>query len=314
MNTNRPLMKVSKFYYLFLLLFLFTCNNEPVDTSVFVEEIEEEEEQEQEEGTFVDKDGNVFYTGVSCNQGSPNYSPGSNVLNALDIPSDLPMEFDLSEFLPPVDSQGSMGSCTSWAISYYMKSMQEGIEDGVTVRLSPAYTYNQISQGICGGTALVETLEILKEQGVSSWSSFPYSDTDCTTQPDTTVQEEAAENKISDYKGLSGENMVDEMKTLLTQQTPIIISTTISKEFGRPDASGEAAYREHVINYSETGCHAMLVVGYNNLQNAFKVVNSWGTDWGNNGFVWIDYKAFENVTDDTAEFRVINAAYVAYDE
>ena len=40
-------MKVSKFYYLFVILLVFTCNNEPVDTSVFVEDIEEEEEEEQ---------------------------------------------------------------------------------------------------------------------------------------------------------------------------------------------------------------------------------------------------------------------------
>jgi len=306
-------MRFFKFYYLFFIFLVFTCNNEPVDTSVFVEEVEEGEE-EQEEGTFVDKDGNVFYTGVSCDQGSPDYGVGDNVLEDLEIDVNLPIEFDLSEFLPPVGSQGTMGSCTSWAISYYMKSMQEGIEDGVTTKLSPAYTYNQISQGVCGGTALVETLEILKEQGVSSWASFPYSDTDCTTQPDDSVILEAGDNKISDYKGLSGENMVDEMKTLLTQQTPIIISTTLSDQFGRTDSFGEAAYREHIINYSETSCHAMLVVGYSDFANAFKVVNSWGTNWGNAGFLWIDYKAFENVIDDTAAFRVINAAYIAYDE
>ena len=58
----------------------------------------------------------------------------------------------------------------------------------------------------------------------------------------------------------------------------------------------------------------MLVVGYNNLHNAFKVVNSWGVDWGNAGFVWIDYQAFENVSNTSAAFRVINEAYVTYDE
>ena len=46
---------------------------------------------------------------------------------------------------------------------------------------------------------------------------------------------------------------------------------------------------------------------------AFKVVNSWGEAWGDNGFVWIDYLAFENVGDIEASFRVINQAYVAYD-
>lgn len=57
----------------------------------------------------------------------------------------------------------------------------------------------------------------------------------------------------------------------------------------------------------------MLVVGFNDEFNAFKVVNSWGESWGDNGFVWIDYKAFENISDENSSFRVINQAYVAYD-
>lgn len=308
-------MKFLKHTAIILFCFLVACDNEPIDTSILEQgETEETEEgNEQEENTFIDEEGNVFYTGASCEMGSPDFGVGLNVLEDLEIANDLPVEFDLSEFLPPVRSQGKMGSCTSWAISYYMKSMQENIEGGELHILSPAYTYNQISQGLCGGTGLASTLDILVEQGVSSWAAFPYSDSDCTTQPDDTIKESAAENKISDYKSLSGENMVAEMKTLLTQQTSIILSTTISKQFGRLDSTGQAAYREHNVDYSETGCHALLVVGYDDLQNAFKVVNSWGTDWGNGGFVWIDYKAFDNVTDESAAFRVINAAYVAYD-
>ena len=57
----------------------------------------------------------------------------------------------------------------------------------------------------------------------------------------------------------------------------------------------------------------MLVVGYSNENNAFKVVNSWGAGWGDEGFVWIDYKAFENVLKTTEPFRVITGAYVAFD-
>ena len=303
------------FFFLLIFMFINACNDEPLDTSIFIEEQEEEEQEEKwDPGTFTDKNGTLFFTGIQCTQGSPNYIAGENILENLEIHSNLPTAFDLSEFLPPIDSQGSMGSCTSWAISYYMKSMQEGIQNGVTLRLSPSYTYNQISQGICGGTDLETTLEILKNQGVSTWNTFPYSDTDCTTQPHSAAREEAANNKISDYKGLSGVNMVNEMKTLLTQQIPIIISVTLSDQFGRPDNFGNAAYREHAINYDKTACHAMLVVGYSDMTNAFKVVNSWGIQWGNEGFVWIDYQAFENVTNENSAFRVINSAYIAYDE
>lgn len=262
---------------------------------------------------FTDDEGNEFYTGASCVRGSPNYGVSEFVVENLVIPTDLPAKFDLSEFLPPVRSQGQMGSCTSWAVSYYMKSLQENIQNNTSNILSPAYTYNQISQGICGGTGIQATLNILKEKGVCSWEEFPYSETDCTTQPDEIDDAEAAENKISDYKGLSGMNMVDEIKTLLTQQSSIMISVTISKQFGAIDSFGQAAYREHTVNYSETGCHSMLLVGYDDFYNAFKVVNSWGPDWGNAGFVWIDYKAFDNVTDESAGFRVINGAFIAID-
>ncbi|MEJ0106451.1 MAG: C1 family peptidase [Bacteroidota bacterium] len=40
------------------------------------------------------------------------------------------------------------------------------------------------------------------------------------------------------------------------------------------------------------GGHAMVVIGYNDTKNAFKVMNSWGTKWGDNGFAWIDYANF----------------------
>src|SRR5690606_11872331 len=117
-----------------------------------------------------------------------NYSiQEDKVLEDLTIPTELPDEFDLSSFLPPIGNQGRQGSCTSWAITYYLKSFQEKIESGLPYSsnniMSPAYTYNQISQGICEGTALESTLEILKQKGAVSLESFPYLDYSCNIQP-----------------------------------------------------------------------------------------------------------------------------------
>jgi len=33
----------------------------------------------------------------------------------------------------------------------------------------------------------------------------------------------------------------------------------------------------------------MILVGYSDDRGAFKVMNSWGTQWGNGGFGWISY-------------------------
>ena len=36
----------------------------------------------------------------------------------------------------------------------------------------------------------------------------------------------------------------------------------------------------------------MALVGYDNSKNAFRVRNSWGTSWGDNGSIWVDYDFF----------------------
>ncbi|WP_037314827.1 C1 family peptidase [Salegentibacter sp. Hel_I_6] len=272
---------------------------------------------QEHENQFVTEDGEVFSTGLDCN-GTGEYNIDSaNLLENISIPDSIPANFDLSENLPPVRNQGNLGSCVSWATSYYMKSFQEKIESGLPYSeaniFSPSYTYNQLTGDDCGGTSIQETLALIEEQGVATLELFPYMDDNCTTQPDETVTEAASDARISDFKALSGENMIAEMKTLITQQNPIVIGAVLSPEFGKTDSFGLSAYREHSVDYDEVTCHAMLVIGFDDEVNAFKVVNSWGQGWGDAGFVWIDYQAFENVTDENATFKVINEAYVAFD-
>jgi hypothetical protein len=43
------------------------------------------------------------------------------------------------------------------------------------------------------------------------------------------------------------------------------------------------------------GGHAQCVVGYDDAKygGAFLIMNSWGPQWGNNGFTWVRYKHFQ---------------------
>ena len=43
------------------------------------------------------------------------------------------------------------------------------------------------------------------------------------------------------------------------------------------------------------GGHAMVVVGYDDEKAAFKILNSWGSDWGDRGCGWIAYARFATV-------------------
>lgn len=269
---------------------------------------------------FIDHQGHEYFTGLLISYpcyGYPSEISEDKVLINQVIPDTIQSYYDLSEYLPPIGNQGRQGSCTSWAVTYYMKTMQEKIQYNHTYTtnkiMSPAYTYNQLTLGDCQGTSIELTLEILKEKGACSINSFPYNENSCNIQPNDIHNLEASTNKISDYKILSGENMVNEMKALILEKTPIILAVALDNEFGKLDDLGLIAYRPHHVIQELTKSHAMLAVGYSDEYHAFKVVNSWGTSNTRDGFIWIDYDAFEYALDLDYEFRVICSAYVAYD-
>lgn len=302
-------MKHSKLFISLFSIFFLSCFYDRDDLKPGYADV-------NEDIIFESEDGEMFYTGLECNStGDFFYNP--DTLPDVDIEVSLQNEIDLSIYLPPIGNQGKQGSCVSWAISYYMRSMLNIMESGentASLIMSPAYTYNQITQGNCSGTAIIETLELIKEKGVCPLNVFPYTDSECITQPTEKDDEIAKDFKISDYKNLGPDNLVMTMKVLLSEQTPIVVAAFLSKEFGKIDEFGLVAYRPHSVSYENGSCHAMLVVGYSDEYNAFKVVNSWGEAWGNNGFIWIDYQAFENTANENAEFRVIKSAHIAYND
>jgi hypothetical protein len=58
--------------------------------------------------------------------------------------------------------------------------------------------------------------------------------------------------------------------------------------------------------------HAMLVVGYDDDLQAFEVMNSFGPDFADNGFVWIDYRLFADQGQDLGDTSDNPCCIVAY--
>ena len=296
-----------KIMFLFLATICLNCddlefsgNNEINDDSEFV--IDPENQNFGAEGSFC--------YGFS--------EPTTGNKATIDIPSEFPELIDLSSFLPPIGNQGKQGSCVAWATGYHLKGYQENVEDtnnGIpnpNNLLSPAFIYNQIKVAGCdGGSQIPSALELISDTGIVTLSEMPYNENECDKQPTETQVNLAEENKITSFSYLDGSTLFDQAKAFLNNNQPIVIAISIDRNhFGKIDANGDAVYREFE---TADGAHAMLVVGYNDTKNAFKVVNSWGTSWGNNGFVWIDYKAFQEVLDTDSDFKILCEAWVSED-
>ena len=62
----------------------------------------------------------------------------------------------------------------------------------------------------------------------------------------------------------------------------VIIADTRFVNYGSGVFQCSYTWTDYQIN------HAVQVVGYNNTGNYYIIKNSWGTDWGMNGFAYID--------------------------
>lgn len=304
-----------KLSYLFLacLIFIASCIEKNEFTSVLGTD-----PLTQNGEVFISEEGEEYWMGCEnsyCYGFAAGAPESEKTLQNLAIPTNLPASFDLSSFLPEIGNQGRLGSCTAWATVYYGRSLLFNFNESSSrtqeVRLSPSYIYNQLTQGQCKGTSIPKSMQLLVDQGASEWDIFPYQATGCNLQPTANQRENASNFKMQDYKFLSGLNLVDEVKTLITQGKPVVVALALDPEFGNKDSFGLSAYRPHQVKKDKIfGAHAMLVVGYSDQYKAFKLVNSWGEGWGDGGFVWVDYEAFDNVFDVNNPFRVLCQALV----
>lgn len=236
----------------------------------------------------------------------------------------LPDKIDLSDKMPPVGNQGYQGSCAAFAVSYAMKSYQEKkqfnwayIENGSMKNdriCSPSFVFNTVKRmtnnyNCLEGIYFAEAFDILGSIGTSWLSDFAYDEQNCSKQPNPNTIQKASVNKISTYTGVNFKN-IDEIKYNLYVGNPVVIGVMLD-DFFQPDGFQAFKERQHYTFIpkgilSPNNYHAMVCTGYNNQSNSFQVLNSWGGDWGNAGYVDIPYKWFSKVV---LEAYTMNDAY-----
>ena len=223
-------------------------------------------------------------------------------------PISLPSTVDLSVDAPEPGDQGLQGSCVGWAVAYVLKTYHERIERGWPLTndrhvMSPAYIYNQIKVP-GGGSYFVDAFSLLVNEGVSSWEQMPYDPFDDRSQPSASARAEAGNYKIVDWGTVlrnTHQVFVQEIKRHLAAGTPVVVGIPVHPDFDNLSESNPV-YDDDSGAYR--GAHAVVIVGYDDRRSAFKIANSWGTDWGIGGYGWIDYDASESL---------IWAAYVTED-
>ncbi len=204
----------------------------------------------------------------------------------------LPEQVDLSSRMPPVGSQGHLGSCSAWAAyaarSYYTGALERRDLQQPANLLSPNYVFHLARGGgrVCEGSSYDDVVKVLR-RGSLSLADYAYSDA-CVPPPPPQLVARAHDFRVYGLNRVDISRR-DDAKGQLARSTPVLISFYASTAFQKFRGAGTFTEAAMPRDDKKAGWHAMTLVGYDERRQAFRLINSWGKGWGDHGYAWISY-------------------------
>jgi hypothetical protein len=221
--------------------------------------------------------------------------------------STLPSSYDLSTDIPAPGNQGNQASCVAWAVGYGLKSYQERVERRWPLSdnshlMSPAFIFNQIKIGDGkSGSYIEDAFNLLLTKGVCSLATMSYDDADSSKAPSAAAFTEALQYRISTWSRINQASIPEIKGYIANSGQPVVVAIKVLPDFDQL-SQGNDVYDND--SGSNRGYHAILLTGYDDAKQAFKLLNSWGISWGLSGYGWVSYQLVP---------RVVTRAYVAFD-
>lgn len=227
-----------------------------------------------------------------------------DVLYEAPIGQVLPPSVDLRSDFPEIQSQGTQGACTAFSLVSVIEYFLSKILKKKT-NLSEAFAYYnaRVLRGeteVDEGATFIDIIQSIRDNGVCLEELCPYNQNVYNEKPSDEAYSEAVSRKITEAKDVSID--VTDVKSALAQGFPVIIS---ARAFGSYLTNSKGVLRtptDAELEDTESN-HAMVICGYIDKEGFFVVRNSWGKNFGDNGYCYLPYEYFRKP-------NAINRAYV----
>lgn len=198
---------------------------------------------------------------------------------------------DESQF-QPIRNQGNEGTCVGHAavdgvLGYFVEkqnldrilSPRDAYEGGRSLEWPPAPKDGQ-------GTYPRVVFKYLQKSGVCLEQDWPYQDGIAGTEFATAAQNRLL-NKVFTYFAVYPYK--DDIRLALMLPGPVLVCIPVYMHFYDADRKTGIIPAPKNLNDKIDGYHAIVICGWDE-QKGWRIRNSWGTDWGQNGYAWLDFE------------------------
>jgi C1A family cysteine protease len=201
----------------------------------------------------------------------------------------LRQKVDLREWDSLVENQMSLGSCTGNAIANSYELSIKRLYPTNFNELSKLFIYYnaRIFEGTTqedSGASIRDGLKGLHNYGVCKEEIWPYDISKFNVEPSKESYIEAVKRIIPKYEKIKS---LDDTLDAVNNNYTVVIGMLVFSSFLDLDKENNTLYATE--NYDILGGHAVTIVGYDIDQKIFIVKNSFGTDWGINGYFYMSF-------------------------
>jgi hypothetical protein len=216
---------------------------------------------------------------------------------------------DLSANFPPIGDQGTQQSCTAWSSTYSIRTYLDEVRNHGTLTgslaplginpdlvYSPAFIFNSLNGGQNVGINGLKAMRFLKYQGAVSWTTMPWSVAGVTPPPNASQLQIGLQHRIAHYHTIRADaNAMSTVKKYLAAGVPVFWAVDIDSNLKLLYTSLHGAAAIWSSQGTGPERHAMLLVGYDDTKQLFKFRNSWGTQFGDNGYGYVTYSFWPQI-------------------
>lgn len=202
-----------------------------------------------------------------------------------EFPSASASAFSWRDKLTPVKYQGSCGSCWAFSTTAVLEAT-EILVNQTTLDLAEQQLVNCVSNKYtgdnCRGNQVWDAWDFLERNFDATEQALPYAGvmSSCNAKLGSQYRIQAWDF-VSSYDVSSPS--VDDIKAAIVAHGPVVGIVRATQAFHH--------YTDGIFDEDDRGPlnHAIVLVGWDDARHAWHLRNSWGTDWGEDGYMWIKY-------------------------
>lgn len=218
---------------------------------------------------------------------------------------------NLSPMFTPVKNQGSIGSCSAHAVvaifEYILKKNGK-----VECDLSERFVYYNVRRNndrlhLDDGASMYDVIQSVENEGICLEEFCPYDINRYNEQPTEDAYQDGKRRRALKAMNIpigdDTEKNINALRSALSEGYPIAFGMRVFDSLKGTDGFVMLPSEDLIASEEKKSNHAMVICGYDDKQKYFLVRNSWGKDFGIDGYCYVPYAYL-------GDSRLIHGAYI----